>query len=200
MLIVRELSLGPMRFSELARAVGGAPTDVLTRRLRDLGDDGIVARRDLDPPIAATVYELTEFGRGLEPPMLELARWGMGLQTVEEVLDLTSTSLPNAIRVILSPPPDFTLTLGLRSEGHAYILRFENGWIEATRESGAADLTLSGKPIDVVTTLVFGERQDREVEIEGDKTPLAEIQQMVEIPERLREEALAAISAGLIPA
>ena len=41
---MRELLLGPQRFSDLARGVGGAPTDVLTRRLRDLEADGIVAR------------------------------------------------------------------------------------------------------------------------------------------------------------
>ena len=50
LLIVRELLLGPLRFSELARAVGGAPTDVLTKRLRDLERDGIVQRRELPLP------------------------------------------------------------------------------------------------------------------------------------------------------
>ena len=44
LLIVRELVLGPLRFSELARAVGGAPTDVLTKRLRDLEEAGVVRR------------------------------------------------------------------------------------------------------------------------------------------------------------
>ena len=77
LLIVRELMLGPLRFSELARAVGGAPTDVLTKRLRDLEADGIVRRRELDPPASATAYELTELGRGLERPLLELGRWGL---------------------------------------------------------------------------------------------------------------------------
>src|SRR6476661_412589 len=77
LLIVRELLLGPLRFSDLARAVGGAPTDVLTKRLRDLAQDGIVRRRELDPPASATVYELTELGRGLDAPMLALGRWGL---------------------------------------------------------------------------------------------------------------------------
>src|SRR5680860_1057631 len=75
LLIVRELALGPLRFSDLAREVGGAPSDVLTRRLRDLEADGIVARRELDPPASAVAYELTALGRELERPMLELARW-----------------------------------------------------------------------------------------------------------------------------
>ncbi|HEY3492365.1 MAG TPA: helix-turn-helix domain-containing protein, partial [Solirubrobacterales bacterium] len=65
MLIVRELLLGPMRFSELAKTVGGAPTDVLTRRLRDLEADGVVRRRELPAPASGTVYELTDLGHEL---------------------------------------------------------------------------------------------------------------------------------------
>jgi len=199
MLIVRELSLGSLRFSELARAVGGAPTDVLTKRLRDLEQHGIVARRELGPPAAGTVYELTEFGRGLERPMLELARWGMGLQTVEEIVDLTPTSLPNAVRVILRPPADFSLTLGLRSEGHAYLLHFEDGWIAASRQAGPADLTLSGAPIDVAAAIVAEPAEER-IEIEGDRAALAALRAMVVIPEQLLREALELIAAEAVAA
>src|SRR6478672_6817187 len=115
LLIVRELSLGPLRFSELARSVGGAPTDVLTKRLRDLERDGVVSRRELELPVAATVYGLTELGRGLERPMIELARWGMELQKAEDVVGLAPSSLPNALRTILRPPPEVSFDLGLRS-------------------------------------------------------------------------------------
>src|SRR4051794_8101111 len=106
LLIVRELMLGPLRFRDLARAVGGAPTDVLTKRLRDLEEDGVVARRELGAPVTATVYELTELGRGLERPLLDLARWGMELQKAEDVVGLAPSSLPNALRVILRPAPE----------------------------------------------------------------------------------------------
>ncbi len=128
LLIVRELSLGPMRFSALVRAVGGAPTDILTKRLRELEQHGVIARRELEPPASATVYELTELGRGLERPMVELGRWGMGLQELEDVIELAPSSLPSAIRVILQPPTDFEATLGLRTSGEDYWLRIEDGW------------------------------------------------------------------------
>ena len=75
-LIVRELILGPLRFSELARSVGGAPTDVLSKRLRDLEEAGVVQRIELDPPASVRAYELTSLGRELERPLLELGRWG----------------------------------------------------------------------------------------------------------------------------
>ena len=75
LLVVRELLLGPLRFSELAKAGGGAPTDVLTRRLRSLEESGVVRRVELGPPTSATAYELAELGRGLERPLLDLGRF-----------------------------------------------------------------------------------------------------------------------------
>jgi DNA-binding HxlR family transcriptional regulator len=199
MLIVRELSLGPMRFSALARSVGGAPTDVLTKRLRDLERHGIVERRELDPPDSTTVYELTELGRGLEGPMIELSRWGMSLQKLEDVVDLAPSSLPNAIRVILRPPPAFRVTLALRSEGHSYELRIADGWIDASRGATAnAGLGLAGTPIAVIAALVAGEPGEEGVEVDGDHDLLDQLRSMVVIPERLREEALAAVDGGLV--
>jgi DNA-binding HxlR family transcriptional regulator len=194
LLIVRELSLGPLRFSALARSVGGAPTDVLTKRLRDLEQHGIVERRELDPPNSATVYELTELGHGLEGPMVELSRWGMGLQKLEDVIDLAPSSLPNAIRVILRPPADLRATLALRSEGQSYTLRIAEGWIDASRGAPArSDLSLAGTPIGVIAALVAGAAGEEGVDVEGDRELLDRLRSMVTLPERLREEALAAL-------
>ncbi len=199
LLIVRELSLGPLRFSALARSVGGAPTDVLTKRLRYLEQHGIVARRELGPPASATVYELTDLGRGLERPMLELSRWGMGLQKLEDVIDLAPSSLPNAIRVILLPPPDFRLSLGLRSGGQSYELRIAGGWIDAARgELANCDLSLAGSPIEVIAALLTAEADYMDVDVEGDRELLDELRSMIVIPEQLREEALAAVNSGLV--
>lgn len=191
MLIVRELCLGPLRFRELARAVGGAPTDVLSRRLADLEQEGILRRRELESPTLATVYELTDVGRGLERPMLELGRWGLNFQHASDVADLEPSSLPNALRVILHPPADATFSLGLVSEGQAFTLRMKDGWIDASRgESPDVDLRISGTPIDVVGALVVGE-DGEDVEIDGDRSTLEALRSMVVIPERLRDEALA---------
>ncbi len=199
LLIVRELSLGPLRFSALARSVGGAPTDILTKRLRDLERHGIVERRELDPPNSTNVYELTELGRGVERPMLELSRWGMSLQKLEDVIDLAPSSLPNAIRVILHPPADFRLALGLSSGGQSYELRIADGRIDAARGGIAnCDLSLTGAPIDVIATLVTGEDGEVTVEVEGDRELLDQLRSMVVIPEHLREEALAAVGGGLV--
>jgi DNA-binding HxlR family transcriptional regulator len=79
LLIVRDLIPGPRRYTDLRNELGGIPSDLLTRRLRDLEAAGIVARRRLPPPAAASVYELTERGRELETALVGLARFGLGL-------------------------------------------------------------------------------------------------------------------------
>lgn len=197
LLIVRELMLGPLRFSDLARAVGGAPTDVLTRRLRDLEADGVVERRELEGPVAATVYGLTGLGGGLERPLLELARWGMELQKAEDVVGLAPSSLPNALRVVLRPPPEAEFRLGLRTEGQSFSLRAADGWIEGSRGTlGDPDLTLSGSPFEVVAAVVTGPAGVPGVEIEGDTELLDRLLAMVVVPERLRDEAQMMVESG----
>lgn len=196
LLIVRELLLGPVRFSELARGVGGAPTDVLTKRLRDLERDGVVRRRQLDPPASATVYELTDLGRELEPAVIALGRWGMNFYNADSVAELHPSLLPSSLKVILRPPADAQLTLGLRSRDRSFRLRIEGGEIAVERGAAAdADLSLAGEPRDVVAALVDEAGED-EVEIEGDRGALAELRAMVVLPDRLRAEALALIGAS----
>lgn len=76
LLIVRNLLLGPRRYSDLMAELPGITTNLLAKRLRELEAAGIVERREKPPPVAATVYGLTEAGAALEPAILELARWG----------------------------------------------------------------------------------------------------------------------------
>jgi DNA-binding HxlR family transcriptional regulator len=193
LLIVRQLLLGPQRFSDLVRGVGGAPTDVITRRLRDMEADGIIRRRELPPPAAATVYELTEVGRELERPLLELGRWGMNFFRIEQVDELETSWLPNSLRILLQPPPDVAMTMQLRSEGEAFMLRIADGWIAAERgEAHDPDLTLAGSPRDILAVLIAGADAAGDAEVEGDPEALAALRSMVVLPERLREDALAA--------
>jgi len=76
LLVVRELMLGQRRYTDLADALPGIGSNILASRLRDLESAGIVRKTKLPPPWAVTVYELTEHGRGLEPVLRSLARWG----------------------------------------------------------------------------------------------------------------------------
>ena len=76
LLIIRELRPGPRRFTDLVDGLPGISRKLLTERLRDLERDGIVTRRQLPPPAARQVYELTDDGRDLATAMAPLIVWG----------------------------------------------------------------------------------------------------------------------------
>jgi DNA-binding HxlR family transcriptional regulator len=197
LLIVRELLLGPLRFSELAQSIGGAPTDVLTKRLRSLEEAGVVRRVELGPPASATAYELTELGRGLERPLLELGRWGLNFQDVASVAGLQPGSLANALRIVLRPEPGDAMTVGLRTGDRDYGLRIEGDWIEAGRGLPEdVDLTLTGTPWEVLATVVGGVEGELGAEVEGDRRDLRRLREMVSVPDSLRDEALEELAAG----
>lgn len=73
--VVRELVFGPRRYSDLAAALPGVSTNILGDRLKHLAVAGVVRKRRLSPPAAATVYELTPWGAALEPALIALGAW-----------------------------------------------------------------------------------------------------------------------------
>lgn len=103
LLVVRELLLGPKRFTELRAGLTHLGPDVLAQRLRELEDTGVVRRRTLPPPAAARVYELTEWGAELEPIVLGLGRWGSQapFPPGDEPLGADSTML--ALKTLFAP-------------------------------------------------------------------------------------------------
>jgi DNA-binding HxlR family transcriptional regulator len=77
LLVVRELlHNGPLRYSDLHARLDGCGTNILAARLKALEQGGVVRRRRLDPPAASWVYELTEYGEGLQSVLHVLAHWG----------------------------------------------------------------------------------------------------------------------------
>jgi DNA-binding HxlR family transcriptional regulator len=84
LLIVRELLLGPKRFTDLQAGLPGASPNALTDRLHELTQAGVLRRRQLSPPAASWVYELTAWGRGLEPVVLALGTWALGAPQAAE--------------------------------------------------------------------------------------------------------------------
>jgi len=76
LLIVRNLLLGPKRYSDLLERLPGLTTNLLAARLREMERLGLVVKRQSPPPLRATLYELGPHGRALEPTLMELARWG----------------------------------------------------------------------------------------------------------------------------
>jgi DNA-binding HxlR family transcriptional regulator len=76
LLVIRELRLGPKRFTDLLNGLPGIGPTLLARRLKGMQAAGLVARTKLPPPAGVNVYELTEAGKELGPAMVELSRWG----------------------------------------------------------------------------------------------------------------------------
>jgi DNA-binding HxlR family transcriptional regulator len=77
LLILRELSFGQQRFTDLRAALPGIASNLLTDRLRDLEHGGLVEQRDLPPPAARTVYALTREGTRIRPVLRALAQFGL---------------------------------------------------------------------------------------------------------------------------
>src|SRR3954454_19860383 len=107
LLVIRELTQGPKRYTDLADGLPGIGTNILAARLRDLERGGVVAKRTLPPPAASRVYELTEYGRALKPAIRELALWGARTLGPPNADELFPGWLANALDVVLAPlaPP-----------------------------------------------------------------------------------------------
>lgn len=117
LLIVRDLFLGPKRYTDLRDALPGTGSNILTARLKALEGAGIIRRRTLPPPAASTVYELTPDGRGLEGVLTALGRWGagsLGARAPGQVVSPDSVMLAGRALVAALAPMLGTARVGLR--------------------------------------------------------------------------------------
>ena len=103
LLIVRELlEDDQLRYSDLHARLDGCGTNILAARLKTLEQGGVVRRKQLEPPAASWVYELTEYGRGLREVLHVLAHWGArSLRPPETTGDLEPGWLAGALRIAL---------------------------------------------------------------------------------------------------
>jgi DNA-binding HxlR family transcriptional regulator len=174
LLIVRELLLGPKRYTDLRRNLPGIATNLLAERLRDLDEDGLVTRRELPPPTPASVYELTETGRALEEPILALIRWGgRFLPAAPATSVFRGEWLALALKaVLMHDTPGLSLTLNIETDELPIWVQVNEGLV--TSGVGARDrseLTVRGDVrllLGVVTGAVPLEHaQERGLVVEG---------------------------------
>ena len=157
LLVVRELLFGPKRFADLHRGLPGMSQNVLTHRLRELEDSGLLARRRALPPAAGLVYELTHRGRDLEPVLLALGRWGSPLPPgPDSAGELSPDALVTALRTTFDPVAaaglDGTVRLDLPTD--AFLVTVRDGRLDAARGDAAADAVLACS-VRAVQDLVF---------------------------------------------
>jgi DNA-binding HxlR family transcriptional regulator len=191
LLVVRELLLGPKRFTDLRSGLPHASPNVLAQRLRDLEAVGIVRRGKLPPPAASKIYELTEWGRDLEPVIIALGRWGVRSPTKPPDAELGIDSLILSFRTMFDPDRAegldavYEFRLGedrFRAEVAEGRLEIERGTAEqpdATVETDAGTLAaLVYDDLELDDTLSSGD-----LKIKGDRAAVESFLVLFPLPE-----------------
>jgi DNA-binding HxlR family transcriptional regulator len=161
LLVVRELLLGPKRFTDLRTGIPDISPNVLGQRLRELEESGIVRHRKLAPPAAAQVYELTEWGRELEPAVLALGRWASQSPAFPRDAEMGPDSLVLALKSTFDPAraEGLDATYQLRLGEIPFKIAVKGGRFVAERgEAEGADATISADP-NTIASVVFGENR-----------------------------------------
>jgi DNA-binding HxlR family transcriptional regulator/putative sterol carrier protein len=192
LLVVRELLLGPKRYTDLRRGLPNASPNVLSERLRELERAGVVRRRKLPPPAGSRVYELTEWGLELEGIVISLGRWAAGSPTPPgDAPILSADSIILALRGLFDPSAAHGLRAGyeLRLGEDRFRIEVADDQIEAAR-GGAdqADATIDTDP-DTLDAVLWGgqsladaQRSGR-MTIEGDKAAVERFARLFPMPE-----------------
>jgi len=168
LLIVRNLLLGPQRYSDLLRGLPGITTNLLAKRLQEMEAEGLIDRGE--GPSDATSYRLTDIGRDLEPAIHALGRWGwrrMGKPTGRDrrSIEWLLVSLRRRYR------GGVTLSTELEADGNAYhiVLRGDRAEIGRGRVP-APDLRVRGKGTEIAQLFLDGLPKDPEastLEVDG---------------------------------
>lgn len=147
--VVRELMLGPRRFSDLRADLPGLSANVLTQRLGDLEERGIVRRRRLPPPASVQVYELTSWGYEAEPVIQELGRWAARSPGHDPAMPISGVSILLSFRTMIDRARigDLDLSLGFRFGEDSYRGHLDaSGLTVEQAPPGGADLIFEGTP------------------------------------------------------
>jgi DNA-binding HxlR family transcriptional regulator len=176
LLVVRELLLGPKRFTDLKAGLPNAKPSVLSQRLRELEHGGVVRHRKLGPPSGAWVYELTGYGRELEPIVMALGRWGRRLPHQPGTAHgIDSIVLALKWRFDPERARDLSASYELRLADDRFQITVGDGRIKTQRaDAEAPDAVIETDPRTLEAVLFDGRDLDdalrtRDLRIEGDR-------------------------------
>ena len=192
LLVVRELVLGPKRFTDLRAGLPNASPNVLAQRLRELEGAGVVRRRKLPPPAASRVYELTDWGMELEPIIIGLGRWGARSPSRPRDAGLGVDSLILSFRTMFDPwaaeGVDASYELRLGEDRFRAVVA--DGRFEVERGSvEGPDVVIEGDPGELAALVYEGRRLDEalrsgEIRVEGDKSAVERFLRLFPLPEQ----------------
>jgi DNA-binding HxlR family transcriptional regulator len=150
LLLIRDLLVSPKRFTDLRRGLPKIPSNILSTRLRELEEAGVVQRRLLARPESGVVYELTGYGRELEDVVLRLGSWGaarLGDPRPGEVL--TADAMVIALRAMFRPTAAAGVHVGFQVELGPVVFhaRVDDGALtDGAGPMAEPDLVISGGP------------------------------------------------------
>jgi DNA-binding HxlR family transcriptional regulator len=159
LLIVRELIFGGRRFTDLRAGLPGISAKVLTERLEGLERAGIVRKRQLPPPAATQIYELTPWGYMAEEPIKALGRWAACSPDHDPTLPLSPASLMLSFRTMFDPARvgDGAFAGALLVGGDQFMVELTDGAFRAERGAPEApDFTIAAPAATLIAALVYG--------------------------------------------
>lgn len=187
LLIVRELLFGPQRFSDLRVALPNASSNLIADRLRELEGRSVIRHRKLPPPAGSSVYELTDWGRRLEPILLALGQWGASVPLPPEAT-LSASSVMLFLRGAVHPQPETSSTVySLQLDDRMWTVRTVDGEIDVQYgEPADADVVLRTDPQMLTALLTEPHTLDAAlseatVVVEGDLSALRDLLQAATI-------------------
>jgi DNA-binding HxlR family transcriptional regulator len=178
LLVVRELLLGPKRFTDLRGGIPGASPDVLANRLRELTDAGVVRQRKLPPPAGSQVYELTAWGAELEPVVTHLGRWGSRSPSLPHDAHSSIDSLLLSLRSLFDPQAasGFSATITLRVEGRLFHVEIIDDELRLAGGEASQPAATLDTDRQTLAALLYGGRQLDEALHTGEATVTGSVQ------------------------
>jgi DNA-binding HxlR family transcriptional regulator len=177
LLVVRDLMLGPKRYTDLRRSLPGIATDILTARLRTLEQAGFVQRRQLPPPTPAVVYELSESGQRLRPLIGALGQVGLtllGPPAPDEPVNAGPVVLSLNLSFRRDEFAELDETYELRIDGEAFTVTVSGGAVQTERGAATSPALTLTTDARTLMELLRGDTTpaDRRLQVEGDRAAL----------------------------
>lgn len=158
LLVVRELVFGPKRFTDLRDGLPGIGPNVLSQRLKELEETGVLRRRVLPPPAGSTVYELTDWGLELEDILVRLGRWGARSPELPREAETHPEWLMLGMRAIYDPQTDpVPTTYEFRFGDETFWAGVENGSLKVGRGPASEPDAVITADVETVAKLARGE-------------------------------------------
>lgn len=170
LMIVRELMLGPRRFSDLRASLPGISAKVLTERLASLEEAGVLRREKLPPPAGVQVYALTPWGLAAEPSLQELGRWAAKHSGHDPLLPLSPVSLMISMRTMFDAAAagELQAIVVFVIADERFVAEISDCTIAVRRgEAPAGDVTFRAADASVIAGLLYAKIPAEELEREG---------------------------------